>query len=482
MKKINYFLLFLIFFSQIFIFSKDQTDDNLKLDDNLKFNGDKLIIDIKTAINLAQANNLGLKSEKLKYDNSKWKMYTSWNVFLPSVTMSATMAKSNLNENERAAGQVYPIDEVAPGTGVYDRVMLINGTVPEWSLMANFNLSLSLNAAMGFSVYQTVLDWQSGKINLDIAKKKLIRDVQKNLYNLILLEKKIEIMQDSIKIAEKRYTQAIINYRNGLISEYDMLSAQVSFMNLKPVLVELKNGYDNALLAFKQMIGIKKDVLIQLDASIENSDIKKFNSNDLIKNYLNKNLDIISLNNNIKMLANARNIAISMITPSFNLMYTMDPTFQDDPLTNQWFGDGNYMEDYWKQRSGMLSITISLPVESWFPFSKEQMNIVNSAYTLQQTKISFENLKQGVELQIESSVMKLEKSNNSLESLNLSKMLAKKAWDKAEEAWRQGTMDQLEVQNAENGYRQAEYNLLSEQYNYVTGLLDLEYLVNSKLD
>jgi outer membrane protein TolC len=39
----------------------------------------------------------------------------------------------------------------------------------------------------------------------------------------------------------------------------------------------------------------------------------------------------------------------------------------------------------------------------------------------------------------------------------------------------------LDVRDAENSLNQAKLGLLSEQFNYLSNVLDLEYAVNSKL-
>jgi outer membrane protein TolC len=53
--------------------------------------------------------------------------------------------------------------------------------------------------------------------------------------------------------------------------------------------------------------------------------------------------------------------------------------------------------------------------------------------------------------------------------------LAQRAYSLAEEAYRSGAKDLLDVQNAELELRKARNEVLKEKFNYLTGLLDLEY-------
>ncbi len=459
-------------------------------DDRIIINKDKKIVklNVDTAVSLALANNLDIKIEKLKFQNSIWDMATSWNVFVPDVTMSATWAQSNLSREDRATqmNTLLPyIPSYDPATGTFSKVYpkSFDVTQPGFSLMANFNLSLNLNAAMGLEIYQTVINFRSGLVSLDNAKKTVTRDALKSLYNLIVIQKQIDINRDMIKTAENRYNQAVINYRNGLISDYDRMSAEVAWVNLKPQLVNLENIYKNAMLSFKQMLGLKKEVEVVIDAKIETENKKSYNVDELIKKYLDNNLNLKILNLSLESLINARNIDIAFCTPTLSIGFTMDPTFQKDPMKDPWFknNDYDYLYRNWKQTRGAFSLSVSLPVSSWFPMSKEQMNVVDDQYNLSETEKSYEKLKQSTELQIESTVLQLQKSIDSIDSLKQNVVLAQKAYDAASEAYRVGQKELLDVQTSENELEQAKLNLLNEEYNYTTGLLDLEYLTNTKL-
>ena len=180
-------------------------------------------------------------------------------------------------------------------------------------------------------------------------------------------------------------------------------------------------------------------------------------------------------------LKNVRNIHIASLTPSLMLKFSVDPTFQKDAGKDNWFGDSTYMSDNWKQRSGMFMLGLSLPLDYYFPFSSKQMDIVNSGYQIKQTELALEQLKNGAEIEIKSLVMKLQKSIKSLKTLKLTEEVAEKAYRLAEVAYKAGSKELLEVQNSELELKKAKINLMTEEYNYTTALLDLEYALNIKL-
>jgi outer membrane protein TolC len=466
MKKMMFFLFLMLGF---IAYGKDNTGDAT--------NDQKSVtLKIDDAVSLALKNNLNIETENLKMDQKKWAMYTSWNVFVPNTTLSGAFTRLNTWEKKMkytgALGPTVPSGSV--GMAAYANQYEIDNPLPEWGVGLNFNMTFTLNAAMGFSVYQTILDWQSQKISLETAKKKLSKDVTKGFYQLMILKKSIKLTQDNLDMFQKRYDQASINYKNGLKSEYDMLSAQVSYENVKPQLMSIQNTYNIQMLNFKQMLGIKSDVNINFDGEII-IEPKDYDAKELIAKNGDTRLDIRALNFSLDSLKNLRAIKISALTPSFMLQYTMDPSFQKDPLKDNWFGDSTYNSDNWKQRSGMLMLAVSLPLSSLVPFSKEQMAIVNNEYTIKETQVGMKQLKQSMELEVNSLVMTLEKSLKSIDSITLNVKLAEKAFKIAEESYRAGSTDLLSLESAQLNLSSAKFNLLNEQYNYISSSLDLQY-------
>jgi outer membrane protein TolC len=55
--------------------------------------------------------------------------------------------------------------------------------------------------------------------------------------------------------------------------------------------------------------------------------------------------------------------------------------------------------------------------------------------------------------------------------------LAERAYGLSEQAFRAGLQDLLQVQNAELELKQAKVSALEQQFNYLNGLLDLEYSI-----
>lgn len=419
--------------------------------------GDQIKIDIDTAVALALHSNLGLETEQLKLAQKRNAMNTVWNQFVPVMNASATLSRWNAEQT------------IGP--------MLL----PRWGLSTRVSASLTLTAQMFYGIKQTVLDYNSGRTSLEQARATLDRDVRKQFYNLLLLQRRIALQQDAIKTAQERLDQTKVNYDNGLVDEYTYLSAQVSLANLRPALEDLSSAFDTSLMAFNQMLGIELTAKPVLDGSIgaQLVPITSADAQALITRYLDRRYDIMGIKDAITSLRNVVMITRSGMYPTLTFSYTADPTFMGDPFSDPLFADVN--RD-WKQQSGMFSITLGLRLDPLLPASQTRAKIADYENQLEQTQVNLTQARQGAEIEIRKIVQTLEKTRNTLNVKKMNSQLAQRALSLAQEGYKAGTRDLLDVRNAEQDLQNAQVDVLSDEYNYTAGLLDLEYALNATLD
>ncbi|WP_455382614.1 TolC family protein [Salinispira pacifica] len=440
--------------------------------------GDQLTIDIDTAVGLALHSNLGLETEQLKLALKRNAKNTVWNQFIPVMSVSANLARWNAEQT--LSPMLVPVPPAVGG--VYDTVALTpSQTLPRWALSTRVSASLTLTAQMFYGIKQTVLDYNSGKTSLEKARVTLERDVRKQFYNLLLLQRQIALQRDAIKTAQERLDQTKVNYDNGLVDEYTYLSAQVSLANLKPALEELSSAYDTALMAFDQMLGIDLTARPTLEGTIgaQVIPISTKDADKLIVKFVDRRYDIVGLKEAITSLRNVVMITKSGMFPTLTFSYSADPTFMGDPFKDPWFADIN--RD-WKQQSGMFSISIGLRLDPLLPASQTRVKIGEYENQIEQTQVSLTQARQGAEIEIRRIVQTLEKTRNTLDVKKMNSQLAQRALSLAQEGYRAGTRDLLDVRNAEQDLQKAQVDVLSDEYNYTAGLLDLEYALNATLD
>ncbi len=433
-------------------------------------------LDIDKSVELALENNLDLKSSRIDVEIKKRTSDLSWNSFIPTVQASGTLMRWNLDQSGSFL-QEDPTSSI--GFGVYDRVITGSYDLPQWGLSAGLNFSLNLSYALFKEMKGTKLDYEAGLISYETAIKQLERDVRKNFYNILVYEENLWLMEQNIEAANSRFEQAKINYKNGLVPELSVLSAQVGYENLKPAFTEMKLGFETMKDGFKILLGIELSEEISLEGDIVINPVK-LDTEQLTNYFLGKRLDIQFMNKSVQSLENSKSaLKLQTMTPMLSLGLNFDPAFQADPLENNWFEN---MGDTWSQQSGMFRMTLAMSLDSFLPWSKTQTGIKDMEDGISQLKLGIVQTRIGAEMEIKTLVMQLNKSVEQLETLILNISLAHEAYRMSQEAYDAGSKELLEVKDAERDLNTAKLEALKEKYNYITGLLDLEYALNTTLE
>ena len=413
---------------------------------------ESLKLTVEAAVAAAREGNLGLVSPRLEAEGKRRTNDLAWNSFLPTMDVSGTLGRWNVDQSS-----------------------IILGTVPRWNLSASFSTQLLLNLALFEGVKSLRADYEAGLITYAQAETKLERDVRKSFYNLLLMEENIRLMQEQIEAARKRWEQASANYRAGRAPELTMLQAQVAWENMKPALEEMRIGYLSARDVFAMTLGLPRGSVVEPVGGISPS-YARLDTEALIGSGLAARLDIQSLLKSIESLEISESaLKYRLWTPNLILGWSADPAFRGDPFQDDLFADGS-----WSQRSGMFRATLSMRLNGFLPFSQEAQQLEALRGQKEGLRAGLAQALRGAEMEIDGLVRRLEKSRNSHTALELNVKLAERAYRLSEEAYRAGASDLLDVQNAELELRKARLELLKEDYTYVTGLLDLEYAVGAR--
>ena len=114
-------------------------------------------------------------------------------------------------------------------------------------------------------------------------------------------------------------------------------------------------------------------------------------------------------------------------------------------------------------------------LNTFLPFTTQGQQLRSLNDGLEKLNIGLAQAIRGTELQINNTVSALEQARISAEAQGYTVELAQRSLRMAEQAYRSGASDFLEVRNAEIQLYQARLSVLQQQFNYIKGLIDLEY-------
>jgi outer membrane protein TolC len=405
-------------------------------------------LDADAAVKLALENNLSLKSGRIELGKAARARSSTWNSYLPSIDASAVFTRSNKEP-------AYP------------------GLSP-WNMAAQVEARLPLSLAKLSSVRATILSYESGRIDYETAERQLERDVRKAFYALLLSQESIRLAERQLATAEKQYQKALKNFEAGNAPKLDALTAQVAAENLKPELEEQRVSYAGSLMSFELLLGLEPTEELSLIGAIE-AEACRFDPVELSRIYLGGRLDIQSLEKQVQIKENEKRLKDrSAYTPTLSASASYAPAI-NDPFAFKW-GKGKDWTD-----NGQLTLSISIPLDGFVPGSADRVASASARDDIEIARIALRQARQKAETEIRSALLGLEKSLRTMDALALNVDRAQEAYDLTETSYRGGMLNLLEVQNASDEMQKAELLLLKEKYNYLSGLIDLSYRLNTTL-
>jgi len=426
--------------------------------------GEELILTVDKAVEMAVSGNLQLKQAQINLNTKERAKKNRYNTLIPG--MSASVALNGFNEMFTDKGLAPPAITDPGAIG----------------LTTGINFSWPLNISYLSTSKQLIADYEAGLIDYEKAKKELEKNVRKQFYYLLASQENIRIEQANLDLAVKRLAQAKSNFENGIVPELEVLQSEVTVANLLPKYNSVKANYENQLLSFKFFLGMSRDTQIKLEGALDTR-LYSFNAEDLINAYISRRLDIKLINKNIQILEYTKKSAgRGMNTPTLNLGYSYSLSGTNSDTDRTAFPPASI--DPWSDWNdkGALSISLSWKFDGLIPGSKTDLQLKEIQDKINNLDISRQMAFEQAGIEITNLVNNLDTAKKTIEANTSTVKMAKKSYELTEEAYKAGARELLDVEDAQTKYLQATQQLLLAKYNYLAGLLDLEYALNTPIE
>ncbi|MBO5237140.1 MAG: TolC family protein [Spirochaetaceae bacterium] len=395
-------------------------------------------ISLEEAKNLALKNNSTLKAQKVKLDAATRTKDASWNVFLPSLSLSGGLSNSHLNE----AGNT------------------------SWSWSASTGLSIGLTASIPSKLKQINLTYETELTNYSEVKQSIETQVANSFYNLIAEAENIKILEDSLNLSEQQYEQAKRNYNNGLISELSLLQAQYAYLSSGPTLEKAKNAYQNSLAAFQILIG--SDEILIPEGEIQLTKLSLPSTQELIDTYLDTRLDIQKKKLALENANVAKSIqSVETYAPSINLSENFSLSPNNQPNTDKTVGV-----------SGRFSVSVSIPVNGLIPGSSNNLSLKKAEDSILTAQIDLETARKQGANDIEAKTATINQLWKSIEISNLNLSIAERAYQLSQDGYNAGLISQTELETSRQQMVSAKQNVSKDETAYLIAVYDLATAIN----
>ncbi len=294
------------------------------------------------------------------------------------------------------------------------------------------------------------------------SKIDMVNSIRKSFYGVLLA-------QDSYNVFKQSYDNAVLNYNDirnkydqGIVSEFDMIRADVRVKNVKPNVIQAQNALNLATLSLKALMGIDMDQqvnvsgslkdyeeglyteIIGLDTSLRNnSNLKQF---DLQNEQLQKTLELYK----------AQYYPTIAITGSY-LYMSMSNDFK--------FGDYK-----WNPYS-FITLNVSIPIFDGF---KKRSDVKQTKVSLEQMKWQREDIVRNLQLAINSNINNMSNYVEQVMSTKDAVAQAQKGYEISQKLYDTGMGTLLDLNDAQLALTQTSLAFNQAIYNYLASKADLD--------
>ena len=421
---------------------------------------DTLTLNLDKALEIALSDNPTIKVAEEEIALKKVSHKEAWQNLLPEASISGTMSHTITAPQFSIGDQTVKMGK--------DKANTATGTL---------NISLPLFApAVYRAMSMTKTDIELAVEKSRASKQDLVNQVTKAYYQLMLTQDSYDVLQKSYKLAEDNYNIVNAKYRQGTVSEFDKITAEVQMRSVKPSVISAGNAVTLSKLQLKVLMGITADVDIKIDDSLAAYEGVVFaNQLDntvhegLVNNTTMKQLELnrLMLQKNIKSLR-------TNFMPTLGLGYS----YQYQSMNNDSWNVFNY--NYGSSSS--LVFSLSIPLYKASNFTKLKSNRIQMRQ-LDQNRLDTERK---LNMQITSYQDNMSASSEQVSSNKENVMQAEKAVQIAGKRYEVGkgtvlelNTSQVQLTEAELTYNQSIYDYLVAKA-YLDQVLGRDYIIKNQ--
>jgi len=340
-----------------------------------------------------------------------------------------------------------------------------NGVVQEIDLTFNneysFNASLTQplfsfqigNALTAAGQYESMTDYIYAA-----SEDEIITYAKKGFHQALLLKKVWDIAAASEESAKDNYENIKDKFENGLVSEFEMLQAEVSWKNKIPETMEAKRNYDLLVANLKNFAGIPDDEDVLFTGSLETYPVKP--EREPVETVLGIRPDFQA------RIWEKRLRETGMKSAKADYYPTLDGSFiyTFSALSNEWELDN-------RNNNFILGLSLNIPI---YTGGYTGAQVQKAKVELQKSKINIDKSRDNISNELINIFLRLDEAEKRIQSAKGILNSAEKAFKIAKVSADNGLITQLELKDARIINDQANLNFYKAVYDYLEAYFDWE--------
>ncbi|MDE7451319.1 MAG: TolC family protein [Alistipes sp.] len=414
----------------------------------------QLRLTLDAAVEMALSENPTIRVAEMEVARYDYVRRQTWGNLLPQVAVNGqinhTFIKQNMSKGFSLGG-----DQYTTISGALDVTMPLFAPAVYRTLRMN-------DTQMAAAVEEA----RASRVDL-------IAEVRKAFYNILLAKQSLVVLLESQATVQRTVDDTELQYRNGLMSEYDLLTAQVQLSNLKPTIIQTENSIAVAERLLKMYLSIPEEVDIEVVGELDSLRDAVLEGTEGLSTDVSENTDLRSLELQEELLVRQLRVSNAGRWPTVGLFGNFTLSGNNMGAFN--FQDMSVVQDgYYWQHPLYAGVQISVPLFSGLTKMNRARELKNQ---IAQVGVQRDYLRRQVDVQVRSALNDLVTARETMFAQERTVEQALKAYSISDTRYRAGAGTILELNSAQLSQTQAQLNFSQAIYDYLTAKAEYDRIV-----
>jgi len=426
-------------------------------------------ITAKDAVDIAFKNLADLKNARLDYKAAEAKNKEFTGLALPQVTGSLQgnhyLTLPLIQFPDGSEIQIY---DVLRQEGVKDGSGAPITKKGEFNYR-NFSFITPWNVNAGLSVNQLLFEPQvfvglqardellvNSELQIKVTEENVKETVYKNYYAVLISQKQLGYLVESIKRLEKLVHDQNEMFKNGFVERLDIDKTTVNLNNTRTSEIQLRNAMNNGVAVLKMNLGLTQADSLFLKDTLSSDGIRQGILEDDFS-YENRN-EVKLLNSAIKLQGyDIRRHKLSYF-PTVSAFYN----FQENGQRQG--GDASGSQPWFWYNTNLVGINVSVPIFDGF---QKKNRIRQSEFTLEKVQNTLDMTKKAIDMEKTVARNSLLNAIVAMDAQEKNMELAVKVYNSVKTKYEQGVGSSFESLQADTDLQEAQSNYFRALYDAV---------------
>jgi outer membrane protein TolC len=319
-----------------------------------------------------------------------------------------------------------------------------------------------LGGKVGVALDVAVIFKKMNKSAFELEKNKVVTEIKKNFYQILVLKESKKVMELVKKDAYENLDKVEKMFNEGLVSEYDFIQAKVRVNSIEPKIVSIDNYYELAKEYLKINMGIDGDEYF--DISGELTEKIEPDTSAAYQKAVENRIELQLLQYQKELLQ--KNIDFEYSNHYPNIIGLANYSFQSQ---SDDFGD-TFEKDHGVGALN-LGVTANFPIFNGFG---TKAKVDQAKVEEKKAVLNIEKTSKFIRLQVKDAVSKLSLAMEELKLRDNEIAEYEKALEITQVRYDNGLCTQLELTGAQTALETSRLNKVNTMHNMITALIDLE--------